>query len=778
DFDGDGDVDLLVAAGSVLLLENDGGGVFTLRPLSGAISGVQGVGAGDIDGDGDLDLLATGTSFSYVVAFINDGAQNFVMERLAVNATEGRDILASDVNGDGKVDVVAHYGRSGAVSELAWLDYRPDGQSTVHVIGSASTANVPQVRVGDLDGDGDVDLVTQERGVWFANDGTGNFTQREPLDALGGVALADLDGDGSLDYINTRVAWGNNDGAAGFAMQRLLLRSARTATPVDIDQDGDLDLLTTEDYLGAFLWENVASADYGDAPANYATENESLGAFHPATGPLLGTLRDVETDGTPDAQAAADLGDDGVSFAPLRVGQLAATAEVVVSNAPAGARLDAWIDFNGDGAWSSPDEQIAASALVAEGANTIAFDVPAAARSGLTFARFRISTVGGLAAILGAADGEVEDYAVEIQPSKATEGRFASPQPLAVEARGAGRIEPVDLDQDGDLDFLFASSGGGRVEWYERSSDGTYAVHTIDTTAFGVAHAVAADFDRDGDLDVAAVVGWIDHVRYYRNDGLQGFELALVPSYYVSDFPRDVLWSDFDTDGDVDLLFAEDNNVRAISFRGDALSTATYLDNQSDPAYAAQLGAGDVDGDGLVDVVAYWPAEQQLRLHRTAASATETSVLFAPGDVRDFQLIDFDADSDLDVLLVTSTGVAWWEQSADGSWGQHVVAAAGVASAVDAADLDGDGDFDVLVANSDSGVAAVYFQQDDGSYVKQAVDAAALSDIVAADVDGDGDLDLDPSRHGPARLLSRGRGSGRTTDLAGSAPAGAAHASG
>ena len=46
----------------------------------------------------------------------------------------------------------------------------------------------------------------------------------------------------------------------------------------------------------------------------------------------------------------------------IMVGQLDASVTVNVQNAPGGAKLDAWIDFNGDGSWGGPFEQIADSA--------------------------------------------------------------------------------------------------------------------------------------------------------------------------------------------------------------------------------------------------------------------------------------------------------------------------------------------------------------------------------------------------------------------------------
>ena len=117
-----------------------------------------------------------------------------------------------------------------------------------------------------------------------------------------------------------------------------------------------------------------------------------------------------------DDNAGVPDDEDGVTFGPVQVGQLEASVTVTVGNAPGGARLDAWIDFNGDGSWGGPLEQIADSVLVVNGSNVLTFDVPSTAADGTTIARFRLSTAGNLGVRGAASDGEVEDYAITINP--------------------------------------------------------------------------------------------------------------------------------------------------------------------------------------------------------------------------------------------------------------------------------------------------------------------------------------------------------------------------
>jgi hypothetical protein len=165
-----------------------------------------------------------------------------------------------------------------------------------------------------------------------------------------------------------------------------------------------------------------AAADFGDAPASYATLHADDGPRHLlSSGLLLGTGATAEADGQPPPDS--DSLDDGVTFGVLTPGELASVT-VIASSA---GKLDAWIDFSGDGDFDDLGEQIFSSAILSAGSNVLpVFNVPAGALVGTTAARFRLSSSGGLSPRGLAADGEVEDYTVTIEspvPSVQVVGR-------------------------------------------------------------------------------------------------------------------------------------------------------------------------------------------------------------------------------------------------------------------------------------------------------------------------------------------------------------------
>ena len=165
--------------------------------------------------------------------------------------------------------------------------------------------------------------------------------------------------------------------------------------------------------------------DYGDAPNTYGTTIAANGAEHQIVpGLFLGLSVDAEADGQPHPLALGDDlalvpdDEDGVIFNSLLVPGSPASLTVLASLP---GFLSAWVDFNGNALFDHPSERIFADQPLIAGANPLGFNVPLAAVNGLTFSRFRYTSyVANLTPLGTAADGEVEDYAIEIVPEPAS----------------------------------------------------------------------------------------------------------------------------------------------------------------------------------------------------------------------------------------------------------------------------------------------------------------------------------------------------------------------
>ena len=225
---------------------------------------------------------------------------------------------------------------------------------------------------------------------------------------------------------NGMIVWNDRLYFAGYSGALYSIGVGDT-TPVEVahvptlETVGDFVKFNDHLYFGdsAGVYKIAAPAlDFGDAPDTYGTSVAASGAQHLIGGPTLGSTRDAELDGQPSAEANGDDlngtdDEDGVTFASS---MFVTSATVNVQNAPDGAKLDAWIDFNGDGSFDGPGEQIAASRDVVEGDNLISYVIPDETIAGETYARFRLSSAGGLSPSGPAAEGEVEDDVVTIIP--------------------------------------------------------------------------------------------------------------------------------------------------------------------------------------------------------------------------------------------------------------------------------------------------------------------------------------------------------------------------
>ncbi len=173
---------------------------------------------------------------------------------------------------------------------------------------------------------------------------------------------------------------------------------------------------------GMYILDDTGGYDFGDAPdPTYPTILASNGARHLIDQTLyLGSTIDSEPNGLTSTVADGDDQDgsndeDGVTMSPfIAPGQ---TIPITVVASGQGV-VNAWLDFNLNGDWGDAGEHIIAAQPVVAGTNTFTITVPANAGMGLTFARFRFSSVRDLSYTGEAPDGEVEDYAIVIKEAE------------------------------------------------------------------------------------------------------------------------------------------------------------------------------------------------------------------------------------------------------------------------------------------------------------------------------------------------------------------------
>jgi hypothetical protein len=337
DVDGDGDLDLFVAEGTDSpaprpnrLLLNDGHGVFTdvsATHLPPGQANSTKADFGDIDGDGDLDAIVANLGPEQLL--INVGGGFFVdgSSQLPPPPTLFQDITAdarlADVDGDGDLDILLANENPFDPSPTGGGQNRLLINNGKGIFSDETAARLPAATdqtgamlPGDIDRDGDLDVIVLNRGqdVVLINNGRGFFTDetstRFPVtsDSSRGGGLADLDGDHDLDlvvansrnqpialYINRRGVFTARD----FGAVPLPDETDTGLELVDLDDDGDLDVYVPN--AGAF----TTGHGFGGGPDRYF-RNDGKARFKERTSRHFPGVSDPTTDA-----AFGDIDGDG-----------------------------------------------------------------------------------------------------------------------------------------------------------------------------------------------------------------------------------------------------------------------------------------------------------------------------------------------------------------------------------------------------------------------------------------------------------------------------------
>ena len=296
-------------------------------------------------------------------------------------------------------------------------------------------------------------------------------------------------------------------------------------------------------------------------------------------------------------------------------------------------------------------------------------------------------------------------------------GGFSSRRDIEADSGDAYAVQGADLDGDGDLDVLAASFDNNRVAWYENDGEGAFPVRrVIAVGGRGPFDIQAADLDGDGDLDVLSAFLGDGSVEWFENQG--GGSFSTQPEIWSgADQLSSVFAADLDGDGDLDVLAA---------ILGDA--TVAWYENlatPSTPAAAPIAAPGNVSvraGGSYIsvswDTLGTW-ANGGSAVVRYVATAT-------PDDDEPSANCETEPPSTACAIENLRTGVTYAvvvhvenalgqgpasvpveATTAESFSAQSVISSdAGNPLAVQAVDLDGDGDADLLsTSNSEDKIA-------------------------------------------------------------------------
>jgi hypothetical protein len=605
----------------------------------------------------------------------------------------------------------------------------------------------------DFDGDGYEDIFYTTlangpaTGIFMNNgDGSGEFTELTTTNFenvhASNVKIADFNGDGNADILYTGANASGvgpstivtklylGDGNLGFTEFTSLNLDVYTAghfDVADVDGDGDLDVVMSGSLGGNN--NNLQTRLYlNDGSANF-TEVTTAGLFGLTNSSVA--FADIDNDGDVDLLLTGQTLSDQFTFLYENDGSGSFTEITGTSLTNVSQSRSEFVDIDNDG-----DLDIILSGIIDNSGNFT----------------FEIYTNDG--------DGNFS----ELQNSSLTFSCFAA------------RIAAGDIDNDGDLDLIVYGLIGSSFNAHGRAvliNDGngnfTEDVNT-NLAVFGSRNFGLSDINNNGNLDL--IIGGnspnntVLETYIYTNDGTGTFyEATTMPLTGVE--YSSTAYADVDGDGDLDLLVIGSLNAAiGLPF------TKLYLNNGNgefteDTANSfVQVDRGpvafaDVDGDGDQDLLIFsygsnWESETKLYLNDGNGVFTEVSNTPFDGSYNgSIEFADVDNDGDLDVLI-TGTGDNWSSLHAslyinDGS-GNYIIATDTpfepvYYSSSKFADLDGDGDLDLILTGFDDAdiLTKVYINDGNANYtelVGTGLQDIAFGCIEINDFTGDGNKDI------------------------------------
>ncbi|MGB8167588.1 MAG: FG-GAP-like repeat-containing protein [Chthoniobacteraceae bacterium] len=688
----------------------------------------------DFDRDSQLQFAAMNVGDSTVtVSFGNN--LNFTMPTGGTPAA----LAVGDLNNDGQADLAVGMadGKVHILTNAAGKFPGSPGDTRTFEEVDLGLDSLTSLVLADVNHDGYLDLIATDGvsdvGVALS-DGLGGFgiavsysdpdNAQSPVD----VAAADVNGDGALDLVTANAAGSinifTNDGAGAFTADAAVATGTHTPQAIaigDLDHDGKLDLVTvgtdsTPASVGSVnVLLNTGSGDFATA----AIFQLSKAASRIALGDLThnGRLQIVLLNSggnsftTFDQTVTLNAGVKTVALNPH--------PSEAVGNTPTGLALGDW---NHDGKLDVFTAN-SGSANVSISVNKTPYFTGAKFLPSVQFDETGGPPIFGMVAVDFDGDGKVDLLAAGVGGSVQVrfghgDGTFGAPTPYASN-RGAF-LAAGDFDHDGTIDLIVSDTTGTPgvtpAQILTGGPNGSFA--DIPGNYFG--KPVVADFDRDGNLDVAFTGESTNLVTVLLGNGDGTF--GTPATFAVGNNSGLAAVGDLDGDGTPDLIVPnfDDNTVSVLFNNGRSDVDQSWLGFRTGPIVPTgkgphQVVVGDFDNDGLLDFATVNVTAGSVSVllnHGNGVFAKKIDTTVGKGPLG-LVAGDFNADGTLDLAVAdtaANTGsnggkvsVLYGKRTGKFNVGTLLTSSGSGPGQIIAADLSNDGQLDLVTANLTGG---------------------------------------------------------------------------
>ncbi len=350
-----------------------------------------------------------------------------------------------------------------------------------------------------------------------------------------------------------------------------------------------------------------------------------------------------------------------------------------------------------------------------------------------------------------------DNIKITINPTLINNGFI--PHTVTTNATNSEWLEMVDLDKDGDLDILSASSGNGgsEISWYKNRGDYTFTEFIITYDANNPQSIKAGDMDKDGDLDIlyttyeagASLVQCI-------NDGSENFTCNPITNATDGLSYIDIVSLDKQNDNRLDIITSswDNNRVEWLKNSGDGTFTGSHMIDYQNSNQAISTHTCDFNKDGKVDIVSAYYGSNRIDWYAYNINDNgnfEHHFVANINSVYSIDIADINGDGYDDIIATSnSDGKIYWYKSTQ-STNPTFSSALEIATLpniyyASGVDMDNDGDIDILSNSSQTSGKIVWYENigSDTNFTEHIV-ATTLSHVkrvFAVDIDNDTIMDV------------------------------------